>query len=294
MRRRRVVVVPLPSSACTLDPFPIGANMKCGTKIVRALLAAVFVLSGCGLDPFNPIVSPTGRDAGARDGGTPDAGGIDAGRNDAGPPPDACVPSGLELCDGVDNDCDATTPDGFAEPTLGDACDGPDTDVCVEGEIVCMGRLLCDDTSDSSTESCNAMDDDCDGSVDEDAVCEGCERAEFRGEPYLFCTNRRGFAEAQVRCAMLGYSLATLTDSPEDDFVWTTAMSIRSEEWRIGLNDNDLDGTYTWISGSSAVYRNLGPGEPGGSGGCAVYWSGSPHWRGLSCGVNRSYVCDRD
>lgn len=75
----------------------------------------------------------------------------------------------LELCDGQDNDCNGGTADGSAEPTLGNPCDGDDTDACIEGNIVCAGvdGLACSDSSGDDIEICDGDDNDCDGSADE-------------------------------------------------------------------------------------------------------------------------------
>jgi hypothetical protein len=56
--------------------------------------------------------------------------------------------------------------EGFA---LGVACDGPDSDRCMEGQVVCGadGGAACGDTTADSLELCNLSDDDCDGEVDE-------------------------------------------------------------------------------------------------------------------------------
>ena len=62
-----------------------------------------------------------------------------------------CTPTGAELCDGIDNDCDPTTLDGADEPTLGQRCDGADADLCEDGVQACTnGTLACafDDTID--------------------------------------------------------------------------------------------------------------------------------------------------
>ena len=91
-----------------------------------------------------------------------------------------CVDGGLtctegpegtrELCDGIDNDCDPSTPDGSADERVGEACDGEDADACEEGANICRGGdLFCDDTTDDQLEICNDEDDDCDGVADEDA-----------------------------------------------------------------------------------------------------------------------------
>ena len=79
------------------------------------------------------------------------------------------LPPGLETCDTTDDDCDGAVDD--------DVPAGPS---CVEGVGACRrdGVLQCADGSYSicdavagspATESCNGVDDDCDGIVDEDA-----------------------------------------------------------------------------------------------------------------------------
>ena len=71
-----------------------------------------------------------------------------------------------EKCNNQDDDCDGQTDEGF--PNKGQPCDGFDTDQCQEGTWVCNGTTLeCSDTSGNSVESCNNLDDDCDGSTDE-------------------------------------------------------------------------------------------------------------------------------
>lgn len=50
-------------------------------------------------------------------------------------------PGADELCDGVDNDCDAGTADGTGEATFGDACDESGDESC-GGTIICGGEGL--------------------------------------------------------------------------------------------------------------------------------------------------------
>jgi hypothetical protein len=67
----------------------------------------------------------------------------------------------VEICNNVDDNCDGTTDEG--NPGGGAACDGADTDSCLEGIIACTSGVLgCNDSSGSTTEICgNSVDDDC-------------------------------------------------------------------------------------------------------------------------------------
>ena len=77
----------------------------------------------------------------------------------------------VDLCNGLDDDCDPASPEGSAVPLLGAACDGPDGDLCLEGVFSCgPGMLLCSDATDTTIELCNGLDDDCDLAIDEDLV----------------------------------------------------------------------------------------------------------------------------
>lgn len=83
-------------------------------------------------------------------------------------PPDACVEL-AETCNGLDDDCDVGSIDGSEDPLLGSVCDGGDGDSCAEGTRYCSGSLQCNDGTGTTTEGCagDAVDEDCDGSVDE-------------------------------------------------------------------------------------------------------------------------------
>jgi hypothetical protein len=78
------------------------------------------------------------------------------------PQPDLCNGSATE-------DCEASSPDGSDDPLFGRPCDGPDGDSCDEGVWVCNATthvMECSDTSGTTSELCNGVDDDCDGLTD--------------------------------------------------------------------------------------------------------------------------------
>lgn len=79
-----------------------------------------------------------------------------------------CVPNApsLEVCDGIDNNCNQLVDETF--PSNGKVCNIPGNfGPCVTGKNTCkMGVETCVPDVMPTTESCNEVDDDCDGTVD--------------------------------------------------------------------------------------------------------------------------------
>jgi len=80
----------------------------------------------------------------------------------------ALTNGGVEICDGLDNNCDGQVDEGFAD--LGDACTVGLGQCQRSGNIVCSADGAQTECSVKpglpTTETCNGLDDDCDGVID--------------------------------------------------------------------------------------------------------------------------------
>jgi hypothetical protein len=79
----------------------------------------------------------------------------------------ACAPSmsaSAEVCDGLDNDCNGQIDDGVGG---GQACNTGMPGICADGQTSCAnGSVECIPVTGPQAESCNGVDDDCNGQVD--------------------------------------------------------------------------------------------------------------------------------
>ncbi len=160
--------------------------------------------------------------------------------------PIVCVEDGMpDLCDGLDNDCDGNVdegPDGGA-PVAPDLCAtgdpgacGPGEQQCIAGMVVCVGEGIpemeicdavdndCDGRIDEGVrnncgtcemiedESCNGEDDDCDGNIDENNPCPG-EEVCFEGECRGACAGNECIEGGQFCDPETGLCLAPCDNS---------------------------------------------------------------------------------
>ena len=131
------------------------------TRAALALALLTLIASSLSCDVNEYCVQCQSAASDARADGVVDPDATDAPDGDA---PDACVPTGVELCNGLDDDCNLMVDDNIVG--VGDPC-GTDTGECTAGVKECAaGMLRCTGVA-PVAETCNNKDDNCNGSVDD-------------------------------------------------------------------------------------------------------------------------------
>lgn len=199
-----------------------------------------------------------------------------------------------EVCEGMlDENCDGDVDEmcGCTDGTMS-SC-GSTVGVCTVGTRRCSGGMWgsCTGGVSATSETCNTLDDDCDGNIDEGGACP-CPVRERAGHSYLFCTASVSWMEARNACSSFGYDLIILNDAAEDAFFVTEALGLAGGDWWIGASSGS-DGVYYWVDGSPITYDNWKSGQPNGDDECVkADTSHSGEWDDKGCGGGRDYACE--
>lgn len=144
-------------------------------------------------------------------------------------------------------------------------------------------------------EVCDLDDDNCDGVWDEDPKCPHCVNKDLPGPGTAdFCFVARAFTDADLECQAKGGQLLSIHDQATQDWTKEQAFAIAGNDWWIGLNDLQQEGTFVWTDGSPVDFTAWNEGEPNNAGeeDCAnlPVWSGGL-WNDLACDAPRPYIC---
>ena len=167
----------------------------------------------------------------------------------------ATSPAATEICDGIDNDCDGTADEDDAADAAtwyadsdGDGYgDGSSSaTACSQPSGTVADASDCDDSdaaiNPAGTESCNGVDDDCDGTVDEDSASDALTwYADDDGDSF------GDLGSTTVACSQPSGFVTDATDCDDSD----SAVNPDTSETCNGVDD-DCDGTVDEDSASDA------------------------------------------
>ena len=218
-------------------------------------------------------------------------------------------PGATESCNGRDDDCDGSIDESGAtgESTWYLDADGDGYGDSTSTTLSCSApsgyvsdATDCDDAdldvNPGESDVCDTIDNDCDGSKDNDGLCP-CDVDEYGGHAYMYCTTAASWTSARTTCLSYGYDLTAVNGSAEDAHVNAQAFLRYGGKWWGGLNDQTTEGTFVWSNGDAVAYTNWAAGEPNNAGGnedCMQFGRYYPAstWNDEPCTSSFRYVCE--
>ncbi|MCB9529367.1 MAG: hypothetical protein H6701_13460 [Myxococcales bacterium] len=169
---------------------------------------------------------------------------------------EGCVPQD-EICDGIDNDLDGETDEGFG---VGDRCQAGVGACAAEGSIVCLdGAAVCDAAvGEPARELCNGADDDCDGVTDEGIAPQPsrCGQGACEAEGVITCEGGRFVDSCDP-----GDPRGEQCNGEDDDCDGATDEGIAPQPSHCGVGACGNDGQITCQGGR--LVDTCEPGAPG-------------------------------
>lgn len=168
---------------------------------------------------------------------------------------------------------------------------------------VACGGDDCDDTRPKlfpgATELCNALDDDCNDLVDDEADCP-CTIEYYDASTYQYCTVAADWDEAAAACEAVGYHLVEVDDAAENAAIYSIiSRDYASKPWWLGLSDAANEGVWRWEAGDIAGYTKWHKDQPSDLGGyenCAemnnIELAAKEAWNDAKCTYENYYICE--
>ena len=101
--------------------------------------------------------------------------------------------------------------------------------------------------------------------------------------------------DAQSSCAIWGGDLTSITTERVNDYFNTLINSSVGNCW-IGLNDRGVDGTYTWIDGTTYTQQSfLSIQSNSESNDCVEFDTAGSRWVSVDCDTTQvKFLCERE
>jgi hypothetical protein len=191
-----------------------------------------------------------------------------------------------------DPDTAAETSASPSTSTATDATTGGETSTT---DIDTSGAGTTSSGGEPPVETCNGVDDDADGAIDEysprNSSCGSCEYTlTGTGVVLSYCMDAVSWPVALANCEVLGASLATIHSRAENEELF--AVTGDDEAW-IGATDDGNEGAWGWHDGSPFDFTAWGPTQPNNFGDedCAHTQTIGATWNDDECTNTRAYVC---